>query len=243
MRALVPAIVMCFIGALGVAQPSHQHLDAMRHLRLGQENMRAEQWDKAEAEFRAAIELEPSLEMAHCHLGQVDMATRRYLAAVRAYIACRDAFISGNRRRALGDLQAQRALDEQIQAIQDQDTALGSGRGNILAGGKFEMDREIADLRALQRQSKSVSGIPAWISFALGSAYFRSGAIADAEREYVEALKVDPDVGEIHNNLAVVYLQTGRYAKAEAEIIAAEKRGFRVNPRLKADLKRAMGRS
>ena len=42
-----------------------------------------------------------------------------------------------------------------------------------------------------------------------------------------------------HNNLAVVYMQTGRLAEADAEIKAAEKTGFRVNPQLKEDLKKA----
>ncbi len=94
----------------------------------------------------------------------------------------------------------------------------------------------------MQRQSTSVSAIPAWISFALGSAYFRSGAMADAEREYLDALKVEPLRGEVHNNLAVVYFETGRYAPAKLEIAAAEKGGYRVNPQLKLDIAHAEGR-
>ena len=167
---------MCSIAAtllIGLSTPAwsqdtHDHHEAMRHLRLGEDSMRLEQWDSAEAEFRSAIRLEPSLEMAHYRLGQVYMATRRYPAAVRAYLGCRDAFVISNRQRALGDLEAQRALDDQIKAVQEQESALANGTGNVLSGGKFELDRRIADLRALQRQSKSTSGIPAWISVALG---------------------------------------------------------------------------
>lgn len=222
---------------------TREHLDAMRHLRLGEDSMRVERWDSAAAEFQEAIRLEPSLEMAHYRLGQVYMETRRYPNAVRAFLGCGDAFLISNRQRALGDLRTQRALDEQIQAIQDQETAVGTGHGSILNGGKFALDRQIADLRALQRQSTSVSAIPAWISLALGSAYFRSGSMADAEREYLAALKSDPKLGEAHNNLAVVYLLTGRPAKAAVEIEAAEANGFRVNPQLKIDLKKAFERS
>jgi hypothetical protein len=43
--------------------------------------------------------------------------------------------------------------------------------------------------------------------------------------------------------MAVVYLETGRYAEALAAIAAAEKRGFRVDPQLKADIKTLQGRS
>jgi tetratricopeptide (TPR) repeat protein len=243
MRLLITATLLIALSAAARSQDTGDHREAMRHLRLGEDSMRLEQWDSAEAEFRSAIRLEPSLEMAHYHLGQVYMATRRYPAAVRAYLGCRDAFVTSNRQRALGDLEAQRALDDQIKAVQEQESALASGTGNVLSGGKFELDRRIADLRALQRQSKSTAGIPAWISVALGSAYFRSDAIPDAEREYLAALQADPKLGEAHNNLAVVYLQTGRYDKAEEEISAAEKNGFRVNPQLKADVRKAQGRS
>jgi tetratricopeptide (TPR) repeat protein len=244
MRTLVVAAAIMFLVVAPVfAQPTREHLDAMRHLRLGQDSLRLEQFDMAESEFQAAIRFEPSLEMAHYGLGQVYMATRRYPAAVHAYLACREAFAVSNRQRALGDLEAQRALDDQNRAIEEQESALASGTGNVLTGGKFELDRRIADLRALQRNSKSTSGIPAWISFALGSAYFRSDAIPDAEREYLAALQADPKLGEAHNNLAVVYLQTGRYDKAAEEVSAAEKSGFRVNPQLKSDIRKAQGRS
>ena len=248
MRTLITAAVLiAWVVAPTLAQPpslspspSREHLEALKHLRLGQDALRFEQFDRAETEFQAAIRFEPSLEMAHYGLGQVYMATKRYPASVRAYLGCREAFIVSNRQRALGDLRAQMALDDQISAIEAQETAVAVGGGS---GQKFELDRTIADLRALQRRSTSTSGIPAWISIALGSAYFRSGAIADAEREYRAALEADPKLGEAHNNLAVVCLQTGRYAEAQAEVTAAEKGGFRVNPQLKADIKRAMGRS
>ena len=81
---------------------------------------------------------------------------------------------------------------------------------------------------------------PAWLSLALGSAYFRTDALPDAEREYRAAIDVDPRLGEAHNNLAVVCMLSGRYAEADAEVKAAEKAGFKVNPQLKDDLKKAL---
>jgi len=66
----------------------------------------------------------------------------------------------------------------------------------------------------------------------LGSAYFRSGKLADAETQYKEAIASDPRSGEAHSNLAVVYLETERFAEALAEINAAKKTGFKVNPEL-----------
>ena len=54
------------------------------------------------------------------------------------------------------------------EAIEEQESALAKRHGQRADRRKFELDRRIADLRALQRNSKSTSGIPAWISFALG---------------------------------------------------------------------------
>ena len=46
-----------------------------------------------------------------------------------------------------------------------------------------------------------------------------------------------PSLGEAHNNLAVVYMLTGRIREAEAAVEKAEAAGFRVNPQLKKDIK------
>jgi Tfp pilus assembly protein PilF len=81
--------------------------------------------------------------------------------------------------------------------------------------------------------------VPAYVSLSLGSAYFRSGNLAEAEKYYREAIATDPKAGEAHNNLAVVYLETGRASEAEKEVQAAEKAGFKVHPQLKADIQAA----
>ena len=70
------------------------------------------------------------------------------------------------------------------------------------------------------------------MSLSLGSAYFRSGKLADAETAYKAAIDADPRSGEAHSNLAVVYLETERFADALTEINAAKKAGFKVNPEL-----------
>jgi Flp pilus assembly protein TadD len=221
--------------------PSRDHVEAMRHLRLGQENLHAEQWDKAELEFKAAVKLEPTLELAHYGLGQVYMNTKRFPLAVAAYLACRDAFTTNAALRATNDVDAERALDDQIRSLEDERTLLATGRAqSMLSGGPVDVQRRIEDLRAQrQRTDKAAAPTPVWISLALGSAYFRSGAMADAEREYRAAIAVDPKAGEAHSNLAVVCMLTGRLAEANTEVAAAEKAGFKVNPQLKADLKKA----
>ena len=50
-----------------------------------------------------------------------------------------------------------------------------------------------------------------------------------------------PQVGRSPNNLAVVYLQTGRYKEADDAVKSAEKAGFKVHPQLKQDIKAKLG--
>jgi Flp pilus assembly protein TadD len=245
MRAVLFAVAFaCFTPSAVPAQPIKDHIDAMKHLRLGQENLRAEKWDLAEREFKSAVQLEPALEMAHYGLGQVYMATKRFPAAVDAYAACREAFRGNVALQAGHDLLAERRLDDQIQALEEERTLINSGRVRaMLSGGPVELDRRIADLRVARfRDAKAIPDIPTWISIALGGAYFRAGAMPDAEREYRAAIAVDPKLGEAHNNLAVVYMLTRRFDEAEAAIKAAEKAGFKVNPQLKEELKKASSR-
>jgi tetratricopeptide (TPR) repeat protein len=239
---LLFALLGSMASPTAAAQTSpRDHVEAMRHLRLGQAEMREERWAKAEAEFKVAVKLEPSLEMAHYGLGQVYMATKRYPAAVAAYLGCRDAWSANISASASNDLSAQRQIDDQIQALEEERTLAASGRVKpMLSAGPADLERRIADLRMRRfHDDKGVPETPTWISVALGSAYFRTGAMADAEREYRLAVEVDPKLGEAHNNLAVICMLTGRYAEAQLEIAAAEKSGVRVNPQFKEDLKKS----
>ena len=86
------------------------------------------------------------------------------------------------------------------------------------------------------------SSVPPFVSLALGSAYFRTGRMPEAEKEYKAAIDADAKMGEAHSNLAALYLQTGRIDEAEKSVKAAEKAGFKVNPALKDEIKKQGGR-
>jgi tetratricopeptide (TPR) repeat protein len=135
----------------------------------------------------------------------------------------------------------QRRLDDNIRELEDQRSVYGRMATNPTTRIYLQtLTTQIAAMKSAKM--RTVSGpepVPAWLSLALGSAYFRSDAMADAEREYRAAIDVDSRLGEAHNNLAVVYLLTGRAQLAEAELTAAEKAGFKVNPQLKEDVKKA----
>ena len=88
----------------------------------------------------------------------------------------------------------------------------------------------------MRQRSGGTIETPAELSLALGSAYFRSGDLASAEREWKTAVAANSRLGEAHNNLAALYAMTGRKQQAEDAVKQAEKAGFRVNPRLKSDI-------
>ena len=74
----------------------------------------------------------------------------------------------------------------------------------------------------------------------LGAAYQRSGRFEDAEREYKAAIDANSASGESHNNLAVLYMATGRVDEAMGEMKLAEKAGFKVNPQFKQELEQRL---
>jgi Flp pilus assembly protein TadD len=98
------------------------------------------------------------------------------------------------------------------------------------------------DMLQRARASRAMGAVetPPALSLALGSAYFRSGRLSDAEREYRAAIDVAPKMAESRNNLAVVLLLSGKPADAKEQIRLAEKAGFRVNEGLKQDVEKAL---
>jgi Tfp pilus assembly protein PilF len=237
---LLPLVFTLASAAASLEAQTSPRARAIQHLRAGQDALQSERWDEAEREFKMAIELDPLLELAHYGLGQTYMATRRYVEAVRAYLNTRDAFHRAAGEQITENLDGERRLNDQIRSLRDQKGSLMSGRlrSRSLGTSIQQIDDQIRQLETSRRRNTdTVPVTPPYISVALGGAYFRTNAFADAEREWRAALQVDPSIGEAHNNLAVVYFETGRLTEAERSVAAAEKAGFNVNPQLKRNIK------
>lgn len=210
--------------------------------RLGWENMRAEQWDKAVAAFQQAIEIDPEFEYGYYGLGRAHMALKQYASAVSALTRCRDMHQANAGRLYASTQDAQRARNDRVLVLDDLIRQAQSGPQNAATQ---DLVRQLQNQRResvenIQRGSNLTSiqaTVPAYVSLSLGSAYFRAGRLADAEREYKATIAADAKSGEAHNNLAVVFLLTGRFADAERSIAAAKKTGFKVNPQLEDDVK------
>jgi tetratricopeptide (TPR) repeat protein len=207
-----------------------------------------EQYDPAEREFREAVKIDPLYDAAFYGLGQVYMATKRFDSALKAYIAARDAFKSATAAEALASVASDRRLKDQIDALKDYERNLTRQMAaSRNPAGQSAIDRIHDQIQQLETRVHRAGGppppVPAGLSMALGSAYFRLNQLEDAEREYKAAIAVNPSFGEAHSNLAVVYLVTGRIDEADAAVKIAEKAGFKPNPRLKDDIAAAKKKS
>ena len=204
--------------------------------KLGWEDMRVEAWDKAARSFQNAIDIDPTFEIAHYGLGRANMALKKFDAAIAAYERCRDLYEAQAGRRFANAQEAQRYRRDRVTEINAQ---LAEVQSRPMNAARQDMERQLQNQRhdieeSIQRGDDTTisAKVPAYVSFALGSAYFRSGRLRDAEIEYKATIASDSKSGEAHSNLAVVYLETGRFADAHTSLQNAKKTGFKVNPQL-----------
>lgn len=209
--------------------------EAFARYRAGQEFMSAEQWEKAVVEFQAAIKLDRLFTDAHFGLGQAYMALRRFASAVQAFEACiaaaRDIHALRDRDRVAGEQQ----IEDEIRELRETIRQMAAQPGRELR--RLQLEQRLADLQRSRSSLGQPFEPPAGVLLSLGSAHFRNGNAAGAEASWLEAVRVNDRLGEAWNNLAVIYLTSGRKAEALAAVGAAERAGFRVNPKLKADIK------
>lgn len=241
-RPFVCIALVTLAAALPAAAQQNVARDRARSpYKAGFEHMRAEAFDQAALAFQAAIDTDPTFELAYYMLGRAQMARKQYVAAVAALTKARSLYLADAGRQFSSAQEAQRYRRDRITEI---DLILGDLRRMPSTRQVQDQIRQLEDYRRLVKQGEErgnnvalqTTTIPAYVSLSLGSAYFRSGNLAEAEKAYLETIASDPKSGEAHSNLAVVYMETGRLTEAEKSIQAAEKVGFRVAPALKAEI-------
>ena len=239
-------MVVTAVTVPGAQLAEREQLAASQHFKRGMESLLRDKYDVAEQEFKGAVAIDPLYDAALYGLGQVYMATKRYDDALKAYLAARDAFKAATAEEALNSAASDRRIRDQIDALKDNERnmmRLGTGPGNPQAIDQIRQQIQQLESRKSRRAGATPPPVPAGISMAIGSAYFRLNDLANAEKEYKAAIDVNPNFGEAHSNLAVVYFVSNRLPDAEMEIKAAEKAGFKVNPRLKDDIAAAKKKS
>jgi Tfp pilus assembly protein PilF len=214
------------------AQQQRKAMDSFRH---GEDRLKDEKFEEAAAEFQKAVAIYPQFVLAHYGLGQARMALKQYPEAVKAFTASRDSFYKVAAVKLEDRLRAVEASTRMV----DETRALTGIEGSARSGkGVNERLNVLRDLEQVKRMDDGNPQPPAEISLALAGAWFRSGNMAEAEKENKNALQSRPDYGQAHSNLAVIYMMAGRIPEAQAEATAAEKSGFTLNPKLKEELER-----
>lgn len=245
MRVLAVTLAVALIASApaGAQQLSTEQnrREALEHYRAGQALMSAERFDAAAEAFTAAIAKDPLLVVAHYQLGQAYMAVQRYANALQAYRGTIDAMstlhgleqaqrfeVDKQRRDMIAELRAELTSQSQFSRLPPQ------ARDQRLA----VIEQRIRELENQRRDVNRPFEVPSFVLLAMGSAHFRNGDRDAAQAEWEGAVKSNPALGEAHNNLAVVYMMSGRKADAENAVRMAERAGFTVNPQLKADIRR-----
>ncbi len=242
MRLVVTALVLSILpGTVSIAQDmvtANARKEAREQYMKGETFMAEEDFEKAAAAFRMATRLDPEYTMAFYSLGQASMTLARYEDAVTAYEACRATI------QARATFDAQRRGEERqarTDELLDIEAAIMRWGGPDAPPNAYTSRMEERQRMLEQQQEKGAIDspeVPAELSIALGSAYFRLKRLEDAEREYREAIGAGDLTGAAHNNVAVIYMMTGRYDEAKDSVRMAEAAGFRVNPLFKDDLQK-----
>src|SRR5262245_23313705 len=227
---------------------------AQQHDRTGWTRHDAKDFQGAVQEFQAAVQIYPEYADALHGLGKSHMALKQYEAAVNAFERARDSYMHVGTQDAEHRNLANRAREDQLRTLRQRLSMLenaaatnGPGTGAIAANPEIlELRQQIREIRGDREVGETTGApapVPAFLSLALGSAYFRVDRLADAEREFRAAIAVDPKFGEAHSNLALVCLVTGRASEAQEHVRIAEEAKFKVNPELKRQIREALGRS
>jgi tetratricopeptide (TPR) repeat protein len=232
---------LCLMPIAASAQSARERAEVPYRLAL--EQMRAEDWNEAVKSFSGATELDPTFDLAFYMLGRVHLAQKHFSAAVSAWERCRELNRAQLGRQYANAQERMRYRDTRLQEIDELIRSYQSGPQSVRTADALRQlqnrRREVQEAMSRGQSTMTLDlSIPAYVSLSLGSAYFRLGRLADAEKAYNETIASDPGSGEAYNNLAVIYMETARYAEAEKAVTAAERTGLRVPPALKEEIAR-----
>lgn len=237
----VMAIALAVCSAAAQAS-SGDRARALMQYRIGIDHLKAEAWDQAVSAFKSSLDLDPTFEMGYYGLGRAYLGLRQFPDAAAALAKCRDMYAAQGGQRFANAQDAQRYRKDQMMELDEIIRQYSSGPQTLRTADTIrqlnERKRQLQESISRGNNLAIENTVPAYVSLSLGSAYFRSGRLTDAEREYKAAVAADPRSGEAFSNLAVVYLETGRVDDADKAVKAAERTGFKVHPGLKDDISR-----
>jgi pentatricopeptide repeat protein len=218
---------------------------AHEFLLKGKDHFAKKEFDSAEAEFRACLEVSPENADALFFLAQVHYAKGDFaqaLAEIRKAEAAQQAFSEGGGfvdaegRQAL---LAERAHKEEEIAFREQLLSSGDCKTEFewvsLPEAVEGLRREIASINDILngKQDAGPPPLPADYSFIHGNILFKMNTYQEAEGQYLKAIAADPSHLPAYNNLVNLCYVTGDFEKALKFVEQAEANGVEINPKLK----------
>lgn len=200
------------------------------------------EYERAEDQFRRAIEYEARFPPAHLGLGAVLVATGRYQPALEVLREAERRFADLRNLHQVAGLRNRQHFANRERELEDasrQASRPGAGSGNVNQGAverEVELDRRIAD----RLRPEEVDGIPAQVFYLEGIALLRLGLAAEGIEALETALYVDDDHGLAHYNLAVALFVNGEVQRAKGHLDAAVEAGASPHPQFVADLEAAV---
>jgi len=162
-----------------------RHWDALRHYWQGARAWKRLDMNRAERELRSALEIEPSLALAHVMLGEVKVFQNQWDAAQSEIIAARR---EGRSLTEIDQLRVEAFLERAF-------------------GKPFEERVHLRKLVGLQPHRKEYA-------YELAESYFHTADVDEAISKYLDALKLDDRYALAWNHLGYCYAWKGEHAKA-----------------------------
>ena len=167
--------------------------------------------DKAQEKFVKSIEVSPNFPESFVELGNIYMRQKNFDMAIEEYDKAEESYL-------------------RLEAYVSK---------GIISTAAWKREFDVASRELYRDLQEPKFSIPPKLYFFKGGAYFRKGMLKEASEQFHRAIALDPNHGDAHNNLAVIYYLTKQYDLAWKHLRLAQKLGAKVNPKFVEDLKKA----
>ena len=208
-------------------------------------------YKKSEKELKKCIETMPEHVKAHFYLSQVLYKKEEFQKALEHIEKAKEnfelmagLFAYAYQQYILQLREQEDILDSQISELREKlsgttdDDTIRRLEAQV---GSLEQKKGIIISRLTEPVPPSGS-IPADYFYFHGNILFRLNTHQEAFREYLEAIKINPQHGNAYNNLANLYHMGKEYQKALDCLNQAEANGAEINPKLKKAILKALGK-
>ena len=171
--------------------------------------MASERPEQAVQEFKAAIQLDPLMTLAHYRLGQAHMALKEYAQAERDFLGCRDAYEKLANLQFTDREELERRREEEIDQLQNYLGLLQSGQiKNANPSVPMQVQQQIDALQRSRRKGATdTMTVPAEVSVSWAPTSARASS-PRREKEWKAAEDANRGSAKPTTTWAALYLMT-----------------------------------